>query len=404
MSVGARGFVAVIFTILAVSFVATTAVLYFEYGLDGGTDWTAIATYYSHLFIFFPTFGILALIAFFVPACILVDMYWDHVPNGKARFMIGFMVAVLLALIGGNVLGTGGVLKSIFEIKPEVLIKDAGEPADCAATGKSACQRAPVLNALREVRNQSTRRAGMSKFVRDCSPDPLIGNHPQRQTLKYCFVTQSLAEAETCCKAQERFGTALYQMYQKEENLSLTGTVHRYLLPLKVFFLLMVFALAMLLALRHQNMEKHYKPFLPKIQRGLLVGAAAMLVWPLMNLAFLQSSGLLYGTGYESIYRDISPLILGAFVAWALLLVFFFFKSVDRADKDMENMGRITSLGGSALALMNYQTIVDYSVRFAGAGATVVSLGGLFLVVLVAFFFVVLQPKRTASGGLSLNK
>lgn len=403
MSAGARTFVTVIFSILAVSFIATTAALFYEFGVAGGTDWSAIATYYSHLFIFFPTFGILALIALFVPACILVDMYWDYVPNGRARLAIGFMVAALVALIVGNILGTGGVLKSIFEIKPEVLVKDTGEPAGCAGPDKTGCVRAPVLNALLDVRNQSKKRAGMSKFVRDCTPDPLIGNHPERQTLKYCFVTQSLVDAETCCKAQERFGQSLYDMYQVKENHSVTGTLHRYLLPLKVFFLLVVLAIAVLLAVRHKSMEKHFKPFLPKIQRGLLVGAAAMLVWPVMNLAFLQSSGLLYGT-VESIYRDISPAILGAYMVWAVLLLFFFFKSYDDTDKDMENLVRMGGLGGSVIAMFNYETLVNYAVRFIGAGATTLSLGSLFLLVLGAFFFVVLQPKRTPTGGITLGK
>lgn len=404
MSVGSRTFVAINFIVLGLSFIATTAVLYFEFGLEGETDWTAFATYYSHLFIFFPTFGILALIAFFVPASILVDMYWNYVPNGKIRFSIGYVVAILLALVGGAVLGGGGGLKSMFEIKPAVLKADTGDPKGCSDPAAGPCLRAPILNSLADVRYHAKQRAGMSKFVRDCAPDPLIGSHPERETRRYCFVTQSLVNAETCCKAQRRFAEALSHYYAEKDNRAITGTVHRYLLPFKVFFLLIVFTIAILLAIRHKLLEEHYAAFLNKLQRGVLIGAFAMLVWPLMNLAFLQSSGLLYGTGYESIYRDASPLILAAYVLWVLLLVFFFFKSYDRADKDMENMGRIAGIVGSAVAAANYQTIIDYAVRIAGSGATFWTLGGLLLIVAIAFVAIVMQPRRSPTGGLTFDK
>jgi len=123
-----------------------------------------------------------------------------------------------------------------------------------------------------------------------------------------------------------------------------------------------------------------------------------------MNLAFLQSSGLLYGTGHASVYRDVSPAILAGYVLWALLLVFYFFKSYDQADRDFENVGRMAGVVGSLVAAANYQTIIDYAVRLAGSGATFWTLGGIFLIVLVAFFFVVLQPKRKPMVGIKIDK
>ncbi len=396
MSAGARVFVIANFIVLALSFVATIGVLAFEF-TQAGVEWSALAAYYSHLFIFFPTFGILALIAFYVPALILVDLYWTHVPNGKFRFSLGYVAAILLSLMIGNVLagGTGG-LKSMFEIKPEVLQSDTGMPAGCSAEGSAtACSRAPVLEALSSVRYHASKRTGMSSFVRACQADPLFGDQPERKLERYCFASQQLADADTCCKAQTAFADAVSELHEVEENRSITGLAHRLLLPFKVFFLLVVFMIALLLVIRHRTMEREYTPYLPKVQRGLIIGAFAMLVWPLMNQAFLQSSGLLYGTGYESTYRDVSPWILGAFLVWVLLIVFFFFRSYDRADKDMENLGRIGGIVGSVVAAANYQTIIDYAVRFAGSGATFWSLGGLFLVIVAALVYVVIQPHRS---------
>lgn len=400
LSVGARTFVAVNFIILGLSFIATTAALFFEFGPEGLTDAYAIAAYYSHLFIFFPTFGILALIAFYIPASVLVDMYVKYVPNGAIRFGIGYVVAILLALIGGSIIGGPGGMKSIFEVDPAVLQADIGATIKC---GSQTCKRAPVLKSLAHVRKESQNRVGMSKFVRKCKRDDLFLSEPERERKLYCFVTLDHADADQCCQAQREFGAAVNAMYEPAEGRSVTGTVHRYLLPLKVFFLLIVLAIAILLVIRHRRMEEHYAPYMNKLQRGVLIGAAAMLVWPLMNLAFLQSSALLYGTEHNSIYRDASPVILAVYVLWALLLIFFFFKSFE-GDKDMENMGRIAGLVGSAVFALNYQTVIDYAVRFAGSGATAITLGTVFAVGVIALVAVVLQPRRSPTGKLSFDK
>lgn len=402
LSAGARAFVAFNFVVLGLSFIATTGVLFFEFGLEGKTDWTAIATFYSHLFIFFPTFGILALIALYFPACVLVDMYTTYVPKGILRFGIGYVLVLLVSvLVASKIAGPGG-MRSIFEVKPEVLRADRGNPEDCVKDSQG-CLRAPVLKSLSSVRQQSTLRAGMSQFVRECAPDPLMEPHPNLSRKIYCFVTLTKVDAKSCCTAQTRFGEDLNALYEPAEARSLTGNVHRYLLLFKVFFLFVVLAIAGLLVYRHGLLNQYYPHYMRKIQRGVLVGAGAMLVWPLMNLAFLQSSALLYGTGFPSIYRDASPVILVIYMLWALLLVFFFFKSFD-GDKDMENMGRISGIVGSAVFALNYQTIIDYAVRFAGAGATELTLGGLFLVGVIALVAVVLQPKRTKRGGVSFDK
>jgi len=401
LSAGARTFVAANFIVLGLSFIATTAVLYFEFGLEGKADWSAIATYYSHLFIFFPTFGILALIAFYVPACVLVDMHETYVPDGKLRFGIGYVVAILLALIGGHVIGGGGGMKSIFEVKPEVLQADKGQPAACDWTS-GKCQRAPVMQSLANVRKEATKRVGMSQFVRNCVPDDLFDRQPERERKIHCFVSLNLVDADQCCRAQRDFGAALNAMHAPEANRSFMGRAHIILLPLKVFFLLIVLTIAILLVVRHRLLEENYRSYMNKIQRGVLIGASAMLVWPLMNVAFLQSSGLLYGTQHESFYRDASPVILAFYMMWALLLVFFFFKSFD-GDKDLENMGRIGGIVGSAVFALNYQMIIDYAVRFAGAGATEWTLGSVFAIGVIALVAVVLQPKRT-KGSVTFDK
>lgn len=389
MLLGARIFVAVVFTLLGATFIATTGALYYEFGYQIDSDaWISLATFYSHLFIFFPLFGVLALVAFYVPASVFVDMYWRHVPFGKMRFALGFLIVTAVSAGAGLGLG-GGQLRSIWEVKPEVLAQDPGEPAGCDAS-QQTCLRVPVLEALRDVRARSETRPGMSQFVRNCDPDPLIETPPEQLSRRYCFVSRTLVDAATCCQAQKQLGLAIRDMYTEEANRSLTVKVHKALLPFKIFFLLVVFMIALLLAVRRGGIKEHYGPWIRKIQRGVLIGAVAMLFFPIMNLAFLQSSGLLYGTSLDSVYRSISWPLMGAFGAWALLLLFFFFRD---ADKDMETVARIGGVVGSGLAVMKYQVIVDYAVRFMGSGASLITLGVIAALVGLAFIAIVVQPK-----------
>lgn len=387
---GARIFVAIVFTIVGASFFATTGALYYEFGYLTNSDaWIPLATFYSHLFIFFPLFGALALVAFFIPACAFVDMYWRHVRWGKLRFGLGFLIVLAVSVGAGLGLG-GGQLRSIWEVKPDVLAQDAGEPAGCDAR-QQTCLRVPVLQALSDVRARSTDRIGMSQFVRDCTPDPLIETPPEQLARRYCFASRTLVDAATCCRAQEQFGQAIRQMFEPEANRSLTVQVHKAMLPFKIFFLLVVFLIALMLAMRRRGISEHYGAWILKIERGVLIGALSMLFFPIMNLAFLQSSGLLYGTAMDSVYRSISWPMMAAFGLWALLLLFFFFRDVD---KDIETIARIGGVVGSALAIAKYQLIVDHAVWFMGAGASIVTLGMIAVMVGVAFIAIVVQPKR----------
>ena len=67
MARGAYVFVALVYSILAASFVASTATLILEFK---DLDWVSLALAHSHLFIFFPTFGIVVLAAFYRPSVI----------------------------------------------------------------------------------------------------------------------------------------------------------------------------------------------------------------------------------------------------------------------------------------------------------------------------------------------
>ena len=397
MSLVVRAFILFVFTAVALSFLATTGVLIWEFWR---ADWLSIASFYSHLFIFFPTFGIVTLIAFYTPACVFLDMYLKHVRFGPAAFTAGLVLAMGLSYLASVQL-MGSQERSIFEVRPEALVADVGEPARCVATG--TCERLPVLTAVDNVRRISQSRLGLADLARNCKPDTLLDQGTQ-QRKRYCFASvplpadladiteQHRKTDQECCMAQQRFTVAVKAMHDAPGGRSLTSMAHAWLLPFKIFFAVILLVISVLLAWRHKKITEFYPHYMPGIERGVLIGAAAMVIYPIMSHAFLQSAALLYyGAGPSGGFRSTAPLISFAFGVWGLLLLFFFYS---RRDKEMQSLARIGGVVGSAVAVVKYDQIIDVFVRMFGTGAGLMNLGLLGVAALGALYFLVKETSR----------
>src|SRR3990170_7474629 len=124
MSAGTRVIVFLVFAILAASFVAETLLLATEFE---DAEWFTLATHDSHLFLFFPTLGLVALAAFYLPSCAFVDMYWRHIKMGRTRFVLGLVVLAAAAYWVGAGLAASPY-RSIWDLAPETLLADKSEP------------------------------------------------------------------------------------------------------------------------------------------------------------------------------------------------------------------------------------------------------------------------------------
>ena len=321
---GVKVFVFCVFLLIGVSFVAPTAALIAEFG---GAGWLTLATFYSHLFVFFPTLGVVTLFAFYVPACVFTHMYWRQVRLGKTRFVTGGIAVLAVATLFAQWLSSGHE-RSIFEIAPKVLTADEGEPTNCGRSDQKACRRIGILEAASDVRTVSQQRIGLTDLARSCHADPLIEATPvSAQRKRFCFASTRLGpdaplsgDAE-CCRAQGAFSKAIGDMYEPIEQRSWTGRIHHGVLVGKIFFMLILLLISLLLAFRIRDLERDYAAYLPGIERGVLIGAAAMVTYPIMSHAFLQSAALLYGAATESGYRATAPYFTAAFGTWALLLL-----------------------------------------------------------------------------------
>ncbi len=387
MSIGARIFVAIVFGTLGISFIATTSALYVEFR---DVQWLDFAMLYSNLFIFFPTFGIIALIAFYIPACVFVDMYWRYIPYGKLRFTIGTILVIALSYFVSTQISQGKV-PDIWWLSVETLKADKGGIATDCDSSKQSCKYVSVLEALRDLREKSQTRLGLSKFVRDCTPDPLIEKTDELTARRYCFVSQTLLNAEECCRVQNSFTASLAKSYENPDSRSNIQKIHLMLLPLKVFFLLVIVIIGVFLAIWRRNVDTYYEDFVFYIERGLLIGVVAMLFWPIANHAFLQSREVLLGPSPDGIYSILAPIFSIVFGAWALAIMFFFFRSME---KNVEAVGKVAGVVGSAIAILKYDEIIDYSVRIAGSGADQITFGVLTVIGFFFFFPMFMAKKK----------
>lgn len=365
---GAYVFVAIIFLAIGASFIATTAILAWEFWDDGWIDIMAID---SHLFVFFPTFGLIALAAFYIPAVVFVDHYWQHVKFGKLRFMLGALILIALShFIAQSILSSEN--RSIWELSPQALRADQGAPVGCSTTAGASCRRLPLRTAITNLRQFSQKRIGLQDFVRNCEPDELIDRAVTEGPRRFCVATTPLSskpdllDDTACCLAQKRLVTTVREIWSNPLNHSITGRVHAALLPLKVFFLFVLLSISLLLTWRFKAVVKFYQDRMTSIETGLIVGTIATLFFPLMSQAFLQSLTVLAGNAGQGTFSEIVPIMSGAFGLWAFLIIVYFFRS------DGDNTELLTKIGSAAaggVALVQYERVVAYLVWAIGSGA-----------------------------------
>jgi len=370
---GARIFVGLAFFVLGASFLASTGLLISEFR---DAEWRSMLAVHSHLFFFFPVFGVLALAAFYRPAVVFTHLYWTHLRHGKVRYGLG-----LLAVVGLTVAVTHWLdvkPRGLYEVSAGVLLADRGEPSGCAGQ-KAACRRAPLLDTLVSVTEAAQRRVGLSKFARNCQPDTLLEIPDEMQKERYCFAAKGKLAGAQCCEAQTRFADTVARMQADFGQRSLSGALDTVLfLPLKIFFVLIVVAIAICLAIWRDMMDAHYREQVPAVERGVIIGALAMLFWPLMDYGYQQTSNALYGRWGAGPQFRLSLVI----VPWALLLLFYFLR---RLRKNLEIVGQLAGVLASAIAILRYEEINDWSVRLFGAGADNWTLGVLVGIAALGF-------------------
>ena len=369
---GARIFVAIAFTVFGASFLLAPGLLIGEFrDLDGAGMLFA----HSHLFVFFPIFGVLALVAFYLPAVVFTDLYWRHLRFGKVGFICG------LILIAAATIGVYKWLattpRGLWEVAPGVLAADAGDPRGCLGSG-GGCTRAPMLATVAALREASTTRVGLTKFARRCAVDRMLEVPEEMDKERFCFPALARLKGAPCCAAQRHFADEVARLQADPGQRSLAGTYDVMFLPLKIAFVLLVVTMGPLLASWRNRIDLHYRALVPAIERGMIVGGLAMLFWPAMDYGYQETSDALFGRTNAGSQFRLSLVI----APWALLLMFYFLR---RLGKQGETIGRVAGVVTAGIAVLRYEELNDWAERLVGIGAAGWSIGMLTAIALGGF-------------------
>ncbi len=355
--VPAKAFVALVFTLLGAGFLASTYLLMVEFP----DAWRPLAITHSHLFIFFPLFGVLSLMAFYLPSVIFTDLYWRHLPAGPARFLLGFAVAIGASwYVSTFMLGPFSMPRALWELAPRTLATDRGDPAECG-TGRTACNRIGFMTALQSLREKASGPAPMSKFARPCAPDPMLEQPEDYAKQRWCYPAGRMATASECCAAQAAFANALNARVAAPATRSKLADWDEILQPIKIFFILVVMVIGAMLVLWRTRVERHYPQYTGRIERHVMIGGVAMLLWPIMDYAYLEVSNVLFGRPTDDVQIRLSLVA----APWALLLLFYYLR---RFARNIEVLGQIIGVAGGLAALVARNELKDWSVRIVGAG------------------------------------
>ena len=185
---------------------------------------------------------------------------------------------------------------------------------------------------------------------------------------RYCFPAAAKLRGAACCEAQRLFRNEITRLQSDPATRSQSATYDRIFLPLKVFFILIVVVIAALLAKWRDRLDQYYHELVPPIERGVIIGAFAMLFWPIMDYGYQQTANVLFGRFHGAQLRY--SLVI---VPWALLLLFYFLRRLGRQG---EMIGQIAGVVTAAVAVLRYEDLNDWAVRMLGIGTTQVDRRG----------------------------
>lgn len=357
---GSRIAVTVLFAALYAAFLAEAAVLAVEFGPSGLA--LPMATLFSHNFLFFPVAGLLALIAFWRPAVLLADALGrGRIPHGQVTLAL---IALLIGLLSWSLSSAfaGSNTRSLFEVAPTAIMSDQGVPSD-----DPALRRASIGEILIQLRINAGAEDGLQRFESRCEPEWLRYGVTSQQE-KLCFPTGTVTSVEACCRARTDF-RAHVNALQAGSPSRLAG-VHRLVLPVKMVFLLILLFIGILLVWLRKPLTALYGKAVQQVSFPLAAGGALVLLWPLMNAAYLTTSSLLTGDGLSNAYRVTAPLFALGFGIWAMLLVFFHLRTYpSHIETALKSAGAI----GALIGVFRYEEIVNYLSRTLGVGGGLVA-------------------------------
>lgn len=353
--------VSLVFALLYLAFLAETGLLAREYSGTGLA--LRLATLDAQNFIFFPIAGLLALIGFWRPTVLVTDAL------ARGRIRGGQLVLVFIAAVMAAATWmlsdafSGGSTRSMYEIAPQALVEDtAGAPLESGAARQS------IPDTLTSLKILAIGPEGLAPYQSRCDREWLRYS-PAAQEEKYCIPAgQSLSVAD-CCSMKTAFREHVNELaYDSPSELA---RLHRIVLPVKIFFLVVLFAVGGLLVHYRTRLRALYGDRLEDISFGMAVAGVVMIAWPLLNAAYLETMALLTGDGTSGAYAIMAPLIALGFGIWAMFLIFFHLRTYP---SQIAIAARFGGVIGAAIGVLRYEEITGFLISNLGIGGGVVAI------------------------------
>lgn len=360
-SLATRVGISLLFIGFYAAFLVETTVLFQEYHAYGLA--MRLATLDAQNFIFFPIAGLLALVGFWRPTVFVTDaLAAGRIRAGRLVLVFSMVATALVSWVFYEAF-SASENRSMFEVAPSALLADR-VPAGQTDTPA----RQPLVDALISMKILSKGPEGLSPYKARCDTEWLRFS-PAAGEEKLCLPAGREMSVADCCTVKTAFRERINEL--SAEAPSLTATVHRYILPVKIFFLVHLFAVGVLLVRFRPRLKAIYGERLEDVSFGIAVGGLVMLTWPLLNAAYLETIALLTGDGTSNAYTVMAPLIAFGFGIWALLLIFFHLRSYP---SQVEYAARIGGFLAAAVGVLRYEEITGFLIAHLGIGGGVVAI------------------------------
>lgn len=180
----------------------------------------------------------------------------------------------------------------------------------------------------------------------------------------YCIVTGSLEAVAYCREQQGALRDRITALHATDA--SKLAARHPNFLALKTAFLFYVFGLGIFVLTNHRHVENVTGVRAKTASKALVVGALALLFWPILNQAYVMSMRAMFGLDQSGSFVELAPLYVAFAIVWTAAIVLFFLR-INRAGA--ATWTQVGTLSLTVLTVLQFDVIVHQINRFIGAGA-----------------------------------
>ncbi len=368
-----------------VAFIGETVMLFWEFGFQPGLT---MATFAPQQFVFFPTLGVVAVLFFRDAAVLAVESAFSRITPAIAGLAVAVITVVGTGFMVGQFRGEGSD-RSWWEVSLPALLEDHGGPI-CQPNDETCGERDTLSVISAHLRMGPAVREGLdlSEHVDTEQASTVLNDYLALSqllpaTTVYCVASGRLETVDACRTSQIELHHRINDLYAIEGNQSKLGRAHEYFLTAKTAFLFYIFGLGIFILSNHERMREVCGARIIPACKTLPVGALAMVIWPVLNQAYVMTNRAMFGIDRGTGYVEFAPIYVAFTIVWAASIMLFFLR-LNRANAAMWT--QVGTLSVTGLTVLQFDVIVRQANRIVGAGAEPAYLiAGVILIVFLSW-------------------